>query len=132
MNEKQKRIEEIYGLARLKGLCKTKKEFAELVGLNASSISSALNGREGYLSDKMLRTIETWAKYNGVLDDGPALKSQEPARPDIVIPAATMDLYTSMAKSIDRLTALVERLQPGASAYTSLGSQAPKNYRIEK
>ena len=42
-----------------------------------------------------------------------------------------MDLYTSMAKSIDRLTALVERLQPGASAFTSLGNQAPKNYRIE-
>lgn len=132
METKKEYLERIFYEARFKGLCRTQKDFSELVGMNPSTISNALKGDEKYLTDSIVRRIQSWERQVLKREPSQPQPSQEPARPDIVIPAATMDLYTSMAKSIDRLTALVERLQPGASAYTSLGSQAPKNYRIEK
>ena len=119
MNEKQDYIASVYDEARARGLCHNQKEFAELLMLNPSTISSAINGMERALTDRLVKRVRIWAEAN--------LKEQpkREARPDIVIPAATMDLYTSMAKSIDRLTALVERLQPGASAYS--GAYTQKN-----
>lgn len=130
MDNKKDYIKSLYDEARSRGLCFTQKEFAALLGINQSTLSSVLKGDEKYLTDNLIRRIKAWERQ--VLQREPAAQAQaQPARPDIVIPAATMDLYTSMAKSIDRLTALVERLQPGASAFTSLGNQAPKNYRIE-
>ena len=122
----------LYNEARSRGLCHKQSEFAELVGMNQSTISNAIHGKEQYLTESILRRLRSWERQ--VLrkgEDQPAQPTPEDNRPDIVIPAATMDLYTSMAKSIDRLTALVERLQPGASSF-SFTQPAPKNFRIEK
>ena len=132
MESKKDYVNRLLNEARLQGLCKNKGEFAELLGMNPSTISHALKGEEKYLTDSILRRFRSWERQ--VLrkgEDQPAQPVPEDNRPDIVIPAATMDLYTSMAKSIDRLTALVERLQPGASSFT-FTQPAPKNFRIEK
>ena len=126
MNEKQEIILGIFEEAKKHGLAHNQKEFAVLVDVNASTLSQALAGNEKYLSDRMVRRVQRWAQEH--------LKEEKPAhesRPDIVIPAATMDLYTCMAKSIDRLTAMVERLQPGAGAFSGIQT-APKNYRLDK
>ena len=117
----------IFNEARAIGLCKNQNEFAELLGMHPSTVSNALKGDEKYLTDSLMKRVASWERQ--------VLKSskeahEESERPDIVIPAATMDLYTSMAKSIDRLTALVERMQPGTSAYT--GAYAPKNFSPER
>ena len=121
--------------ARLLGLCKSQKEFADLLGMNPSTVSNALKGDEKYLTDSLYRRARSWEiqvlqpKREGA-GQQPKPKAQADSRPDIVIPAATMELYTSMAKSIDRLTALVERMQPGASAFTA-GYTAPKNFQTD-
>ena len=122
MNENLEILERIFAEARLTGKCKTQKEFAELIGVHPSTMSLAMKGDPKYLTNKLIRMATQWARLEGVNSNPEPPKDN---RPDIVIPAATMDLYTSMAKSIDRLTALVERLQPGASAYS--GAYTQKN-----
>ena len=119
MNEKQDYITSVFNEARARGICHNQKEFAELLALNPSTVSSALNGVERSLTDRLVTRVRTWAAANL------AKETPKDSRPDIVIPAATMDLYTSMAKSIDRLTSLVERLQPGATAFS--GAYGQKN-----
>ena len=125
MNENLETLERIFAQARLSGKCKTQKEFAELIGVHPSTMSLAMKGEPKYLTPKLLRMVTQWARLEGI-DGEPAPAPKQEARPDIVIPAATIDLYTSMAKSIDRLTLLVERLQPGASAFS--GAYGQKNY----
>lgn len=131
MNEKQEFIVGIYERAKARGLVHNQKEFAEALDLNPSTISSAMNGLEKALTDRLVARIQRWAASVDLEGGKPQAPKDE--RPDIVIPAATMDLYTSMAKSIDRLTALVEMLQPGASAFGAMQGYAPhKNPRLDK
>lgn len=131
MNEKHEILERVFAAARLRGKCKTQKDFAEMVGVHPSTISLAMKGDEKYLTDKLIRVVTQWARIEGIDGDPIPQPQARDSRPDIVIPAATMDLYTSMAKSIDRLTALVERLQPGASAYSG-AAYAPKKYTADR
>ena len=127
-NEKKDRLVSIYRAAKDAGIIATQKDFAEALGVNYTSISAAMNGNERALTDRFCQRVEFWAQAQGIGPENAgktALRANYDTRPDIVIPAATMDLYTSMAKSIDRLTALLERLQPGASAYS--GAYTQKN-----
>ena len=130
METKKDTINRIFNLARMQGLCKSQSEFAHLLGMNPSTISKALQGDEKYLTENLVKRINVWASQ--MLNKEPSQVQQpvQDTRPDIVIPAATMDLYTSMAKSIDRLTSLVERMQPGASAYTGIYGQ--KNPSLDR
>jgi len=124
-------INRIYTEAREHGICHTQGEFARLLGMNASTISKALQGDEKYLTTNLVKRIRTWAEQ--VFPGREAATALQPERqPDIVIPAATMEMYTSMAKSIDRLSALVEKLMPGASAYTVPGPGYQKNFQTDK
>ena len=133
METKKDYLERIFFEARKAGLCKTQKEFAALLGMNPSTISNALKGDEKYLTESILRRVQAWETQVLRRDSpGPSSAPVQDTRPDIVIPAATMDLYTAMAKSIDRLTALVERLQPGASAFSIQPGLSPKNSRTEQ
>ena len=127
METKKDYINRLLNEARMRGLCKTQKDFAALVGMDQSTISNALKGNEKYLSDSIIRRLESWERQ--VL--GASTTPQPEQKPDIVIPAATAELYTAMAKSIDRLTALVERLQPGATAFQGAAYPGQKNYRID-
>lgn len=127
MNEKQTAIVEVYEETKRRGLCHNQKEFAAMLDINASTLSQALAGNEKYLSDRMIRKVTRWAEEH--LQEE---KKRQEEKPDIIIPAATVELYTAMAKSIDRLTSLVERLQPGASAFSGVPGFAPKNSRLEK
>ena len=127
METKKDYINRLLNEARMRGLCKTQKDFAALVGMDQSTISNALKGNEKYLTDSIIRRLESWERQ--VL--GASTTPQPEQKPDIVIPAATAELYTAMAKSIDRLTALVERLQPGATAFQGAVYPGQKNYRID-
>lgn len=125
MESKQEKIIRVFNEARAQGVIHNQKEFAEALGVNPSTVSSAMNGLDRALTDRLIKRVEQWSKDN-IIE-----RPQQDTRPDIRIPAATMDLYTSMAKSIDRLTALVERMQPGASAFAGAAVTAPKNYLID-
>ena len=111
MESEKDYVSRIFNLARMQGVCRTQGEFAQLLGMNHSTISKALQGDEKYLTANLVKRVKVWAAQ--VLTPGNAPSATvEDKRPDIIIPAATMDLYTAMAKSIDRLTALVDRLAP--------------------
>lgn len=127
MNEKQEIISRIYGLARLKGLCKTQKEFADLVGVHQSTISLAIKGDERYLSEKLVRSVVLWARTEGLDEEVPA---PEPPAPDIVIPAATATLYNNMSETIRLQAEIIARLQGGLSA-PGAGVYPQKNFRTD-
>lgn len=135
MNEKQAKLNRIYAFGKMQGKCTTQKDFAEKIGVHPTTMSQALRGEERYLTDKVMRLATLWAKAEGIEYEGMPAQAQAPVqpepKPDIVIPAATAELYTAMAKSIDRLTALVELLQPGATAFQGAVYPGQKNYRID-
>ena len=112
--------------ARTCGLCRKQKEFAELLGMNSSTLSNALRGDERYLSDSFVKRVQAWEKQ--VLE--PRRKVQEEHRPDIVIPAATADLYNNMSETIRIQAELIARLQSGIVG-AAPGAYAPKNFRTE-
>lgn len=56
----RKYIEDSYNWARYKGLCKTKTEFARLVGVCPSTVSAANQKR--YTGKNTARRIEAWRK----------------------------------------------------------------------
>lgn len=100
-------IKGIFNTARTRGLCKTQKDFADLVGLHPSTVSLALKGEERYLTDVLVLRIESWARENGLME------RPQPAEPDIIIPAATAKMYADMAESIRILSELVAAQQRG-------------------
>lgn len=57
MNERQKRLIEVYEYMRDNMKIHTKKQFAEAIKYGRTSISAALNGNEAYLTDKLFESI---------------------------------------------------------------------------
>lgn len=129
MEDKKDYITRIYKEARLRGLCHTQGEFAQLLGMNQSTISNALKGDEKYLTDNFIRRVKAWAGQM-LTERGNETTMQAPA-PDIVIPAATATLYNNMSETIRLQAEIIARLQSGASAFTAGYSTAPKNYRTD-
>ena len=60
MNEYHKFIQETYNWARYKGLCRTKAEFASLVGVCQSTISAS--SQERYSGKNTAKKIRAWLK----------------------------------------------------------------------
>lgn len=121
METKKDYLNRIYHLAVIAGLCTQKREFAELLEVNRSGLSSAMSGDEKNLTDSLIRKVKAFAREHG-LEGGapaPAVHPEPEVQPKrtIEIPAETLELYTSLAKSVDRLSAMVERMMPGASVY---------------
>lgn len=111
-NERQEYLRKIYFAALSAGLCSTQKEFAELLEIDRTGLSSAMNGSERNLTNSLIKKVRMFAEVNG-LDGGlPALPKK---RRTIEIPEETLELYTALAKSVDRLSSMVERMIPGAS-----------------
>lgn len=130
MEDKKDYIIRIYNEARLRGLCHTQGEFAQLLGMNQSTISNALKGDEKYLTDNFIRRVKAWAGQ--VLTEGRKEAATPAPAPDIVIPAATATLYNNMSETIRLQAEIIARLQGGVAASVPAGVYAPKNYRIEK
>ena len=57
MSERQKRLIEVYDYVRLHFGIHTKQGFAEALNYGRTSMSAALNGNEGYLTDSLFKTI---------------------------------------------------------------------------
>ena len=66
MNERQKRLNEVYEHLRRHYGVHTKSQFAEILGYGRTSLSSALNGDEKYLTDKLFENI--CEAYRGVFN----------------------------------------------------------------
>lgn len=66
MNEKQEFIQRIMSLAKAKGLCKTQKEFAGLLGVDPTGLSSAINGNPRALTDSLVKKVQSFSIINGL------------------------------------------------------------------
>jgi len=90
------------------GLCKTQKEWAELLEIDRAGLSSAMNGNEKACTESLVRKVRLWVQAQG-LEDGP-----QPAKPqaqDIVIPAATAELYNNLSETVRIQAETISRLQ---------------------
>ena len=72
----------IFRTATLRGMCKSQREFATILGVNEKAFSSALNGNERYLTDNLVTKVRIFAKENGL--DGPVVV--EPEETVLLIP----------------------------------------------
>ena len=66
MNERQKRLIEVYDYLRQYHGIHTKTQFAEAIDFGRTSMSAALNGNEKYLTDSLFKNI--CAAYPGVFN----------------------------------------------------------------
>ena len=65
--EKTAYIGKVFNLARAKGLCTTRAEFAKLLNLNPTTLSGAVSGsRPENLTDKMVAKVAMFAAENGL------------------------------------------------------------------
>lgn len=119
METKKDYVNRIYRLAVYAGVVTNKKEFADLLEINRSGLSAALNGNEKHLTDRFVRKVQKFAEAHHLEGDVPfQAQPEEPKKSrTIEIPEETLELYTSLAKSVDRLSAMVERMMPGSSAF---------------
>ena len=111
MNERQKRLKEVYEHLRKFYGIHTQSDFANALRKSRNAITLALNGDEKYLTDKLFTTIcET---YKGVFDldylltgKGTLLedKEEKQATPTVQEPAADLlELYAQRIRLIDDL-----------------------------
>lgn len=117
--EKLDTLQDVFRRAQGAGICRTQKEFAELIGVTHTTISSAMNGSEKHLTDSLIGRVRSWELNN--LDGE---KQRTPERPPIIIPAETQDMYNNMARAIADLTDILRHA--GISVSTPASSQ--KNY----
>lgn len=129
MVQKKEIANRIFLRARLMGKCKTQKEFCELLGLNQSTVSKALQGDERYLTDNLLRRLQLWEEQVLGKEETQPKEQAQPTRPDIVIPAETADLYNNMSETIRIQAEVIARLQAGLGAAVAAG--APKNFYLD-
>ena len=69
MEEKLTYVKEAFARAQKRGLCRSRREFAALLGVNEATISRAFAGNEKYLTDSLVGLIQKWERE---LDEKPA------------------------------------------------------------
>ena len=117
---RQERLVEVYDYLRTYFGIHTQVDFAKAIGMTRPALSSAMNGKESYLTDSLFKRI--CAKYQGVFSldylltgEGSLLTHEEDARasmidedhqPSITEQAANIiDLYAGLIKEIESLRA---------------------------
>ena len=124
MNEKQTYIYEIYLKAMNAGLCKQKREFAELLGVNRAGLSSAMNGDEKNLTDSLLRKVRSFAIEYGLEDNpnagtGAAPVQEQPAAPTqgrgFYVPEEFRQTMENMSETIRIQAQLLAQQMQGAA-----------------
>ena len=118
MNERQKRLIEVYEHLRRYFGIHTKTGFAEALHYGRTSLSAAINGDENYLTDKLFKNI--CEAYPGVFDlnylltgEGQLLTVEEEVKSEGIEKAINP---TSAPKAID-YTFLIEKAVEKATAY---------------
>lgn len=111
MKDLQDYLLRVYNLSALKGLCRTKKEFAALVGVTDKTLSAAMNGNPRNLTSSLIGKVEAWAKLNSLEDAEPRQNASAPAPAPAPAPASGdyMSIIESQQRTIEKLTATVER-----------------------
>lgn len=131
---RQEYILTIYHRACMAGLCSTQKEFAELLGIDRSVISSALNGKERALTNSLESRVCLFAKAHNL--DGDAPQPAEPAKTStergVFLPEETRQMFENLTETIKLQARLLDRLQGEDAHSSTLGISAPKNFSLNK
>ena len=128
--EKQEYIKKVYGQAIGAGLVRTMKEFAGALEIDVSGLSSAINGKERYLTDRLVRKVERYAAANG-LDGNPLPAQQQRQIPGevggVFVPEPLRAMFENMTETIRLQAQMLASgpFTPGASMY------GQKNFRTD-
>lgn len=131
-NQNHSLLLEIFEELRAGGKIRTQGDFAQLLWLSRNYISRALNGYDEALTP-MLMSKAVRLRDQVAKGETPAIPHQiAPAAAErsggIVIPPETLELYTSLARTCDRLSATVDRLLGAVTpAGTGAGQGAKKS-----
>ena len=122
-NEQIALISSVFDALRAQKVVNSQKDFAALLGKNEQTISAAMRGRDGYLTDSLVRLVESVATTYGISTTGnnsPAigaivggdnqkiLSDQHTAELLVQEMAAQREQY---GKQIDRLLGIIEKMQ---------------------
>lgn len=110
MTEKEKKdyLNEVFYKAKMAGLCSQKSEFADLLQVNRTGLSAAMNAGGKCLTDFLVSKVRMWAKVNGLEDAAP--EEPKPQR-SITIPEETLELYTNLSETCRNLSAILAQYQ---------------------
>ena len=108
MDSKKDYASNVLRLAIFYGMCKSQSDFADILGVNRSVLSAAMNGNPAYLTDRLVAKIRKFAVEHGIEDEAEG-NTPEPAKPvrQITIPEDTLDLYTNLSETCRTLSAIV-------------------------
>ena len=121
--EKIALIVDAYNQLRVRGIVKTQGDFAQLLGVSQNSLSGAKHGDDRYLTDSLIERVRALVNYHPDVAPHVAVQARE-EQSGVFIPEKTLELYTSLAKTCDRLSAIVDRMLPADPA-------AKKNYSAD-
>lgn len=128
MTEKKDYLNLIFQRAVGSGLCRTLKEFADLLGVNKSGLSSAMNGNEKNLTDSLVRKVRAFALEKG-LEEGTTAQAQK-KQDGVFIPESTRAMFENMTETIRIQAQLLAQYQ-GAASLGMSAAFAPKNFQID-
>ena len=103
---------------RAAGIIKTQSDFADLLGINRTSLSAAKACRPDYLTDQLMYRIRDLMEQYPEANP----KKREEDEDGVFIPRKTMEMYTAMATSIDRLTRIVENYLDNGKGVATKGA----------
>ena len=127
LKEKQEFIQRIMLLAKSRGMCKTQKEFAALLGVDKTGLSSAMNGNPRSLTDSLVMKVQAFAIVNGLDSEPQAAKTET-----IEVPAGfreTLENLSSVLASQARLLESQARMLELYQQHTGTALPgSPKNF----
>lgn len=105
MDDRQKRLNEVYGYLHENCNIHTKKHFADAIEYAYPYVSSALNGNEKYLTDKFFKSIcEHFTQFSLaylLTGEGELLVSQSTPHPTTSAESDILELYARMIRKLD-------------------------------
>ena len=124
IEERKEYVLRIYGLACAAGLCKSRKEFADLLEINYTTLSSAMNGAERMLTESLVGRVRKFSRQNCLDGEQPDPKFP-PAQGGVWIPTETAQLYNNMSETIRIQAEIIARFQamPGPQKNSTLDNR---------
>lgn len=126
MNEKQEYIRNVMLKAMAVKLCTNQKEFAEIVGVSRSGLSSAMNGDQKNLTDSLVRKIRAFAIEHGLEESSATAAPTD----GFWVPDAFRLTMENMSETIRIQAQLLAQYQ-GVAPFGAIGLNTPKNFQIK-
>lgn len=108
--ESQQMLHDLFNAAKAQGLAHTQKEFAALIGLNVSVLSTLMQGAAP-LTEQMEKRILDACATAGITSNGNAVNVNSPQSTANASDPRWFDLVAEKDKQIDRLLGIIEKMQ---------------------